>query len=228
MAQFLRFMAIMFAAFGGLTPFIVASGLLSKNNSWAWTQIGYISLGLAAACVGLDKFFGYSSSWIRFIMTSLALQKHLDWAPLNSKVVGDQFNSNAFENMVRRVQTFNLQVLSELEKEASDWAAEYRSNLAEMEKAARQQLETLRPGSISLRIINADKTKEGVSVSMDGIIQQITKQADCFLSPVYPGDHYIQVKGEIDGKVVSAAGNARVEPGRSISLELILSVSGDS
>lgn len=47
-------------------------------------HFGYIFLALAAGCVAMDKFFGFSSNWMRFMTTSLALQRHLaefemDW-----------------------------------------------------------------------------------------------------------------------------------------------------
>jgi hypothetical protein len=228
-ARALRFMAIVFAAFGGLIPFIVGSGLLPKIVGLDWTQIGYISLGIAASCIALDRFFGFSSSWIRYITTSIVLQKHLaefqyDWAVLSSKAVGNEFNPDMCENMLRRVQTFMLKILTELEKEAADWAAEYRSNLAEMEKATREKLETMGPGSISLRIVNADKIKDGVSILVDGVVKQVSKQQDIFLSPIDPGDHFIQAKGETNGSAITAAGNVRVETGRIVALELRLEV----
>jgi hypothetical protein len=46
--------------------------------------------------------------------------------------------------MFRRIQEFRLKVHSELENEASNWASEYRNNIAEMERVTQQQLEKIR------------------------------------------------------------------------------------
>jgi hypothetical protein len=150
-AQILRFSAILFAAFGGLSPLLVTGNMLpSTNSAWNWTLVGYVSFGLAAASIGLDKFFGFSSSWVRFVLTELALQRHLaefqhDWAILSSKAVTeDPFDSKTCEIMFRRIQEFRLKVHSELENEASNWASEYRNNIAEMERVTQQQLEKIR------------------------------------------------------------------------------------
>ena len=123
--------------------------LHSTSNTWNWTLVGYVSLGLAAACIGLDKFFGFSSSWVRFILTGLTLQRHLaefqhDWAILSSKAVVEKFYLKMCEIMLRRIQEFRFKVHSELDKEASNWATEYRNNIAEMERAAQQQLDKIR------------------------------------------------------------------------------------
>jgi hypothetical protein len=143
-ARILRFSAITFGAFGVLIPFISISKIIPDTINFNWIEIGYISLGIAVSCISLDKYFGYSSSWIRFIMVSLTLQKLLakfqyDWAILNSDAIDHPCDANTCKNMLSTIQAFMLEVLSELEKEATEWANEYRNSLAEMEKSTREQ-----------------------------------------------------------------------------------------
>jgi hypothetical protein len=226
-AKRLRGLAIIFVAFGGLTPFIVGSGLLPNSNI-IWTQIGYIFLGVAVCLIGLDKFFGYSSSWIRFMVASNTLQKHLaqfqyDWAILRAKASCSKLATDSCEPLLQCIQAFSLKAYSEIEKETSEWASEFRSNLSEMEKSARQQIEEMKPGSISLKLINAEKTKNGVTIFIDGgISNQGVRQNDYLLSPVFPGQHYIQVSGEINDKEVSISKIAQVTAGNLTILELKL------
>ena len=86
--RLLRFLAIFLTTAGGLLPFVVASGLFNDTDDrFKWSQLGYILLALAGGCVLLDKFFGFSSAWVRYVTTALALQRHLarfqfDWATL--------------------------------------------------------------------------------------------------------------------------------------------------
>jgi hypothetical protein len=47
-------------------------------------------LGVAAALIGLDKTFGYSSGWARYVLTATNIRKsledfRLDWAELMAK-----------------------------------------------------------------------------------------------------------------------------------------------
>ena len=59
-SRLLRVVAIGFAALGGLAPIISSLDWFTQSSHLVG-QLGYISLGLAAACVGFDKFFGFSS-----------------------------------------------------------------------------------------------------------------------------------------------------------------------
>ncbi len=230
-AKILRGLAIVFVALGALTPFIVGSKIIPEN--WVginWTQVGYISLGIAVCLIGLDKFFGYSSSWVRFMTTSNALQKHLaefqyDWAILSAKASCSPLSPGGCEPLLQRVQAFALKVHSEIEKETSDWAAEYQSNLAEMERSARQQIESMNPGSISLKIVNAGQTKDGVSIFMDGnLVGHGIKQPYYLLSQVFPAQHLVEIRGDIGGKPVRDSKVVQVAASKPTDLELKLEV----
>lgn len=226
-AKVLRGLAIVFVALGALTPFIVGSKIIPEG--WVginWTQVGYISLGIAVCLIGLDKFFGYSSSWIRFMTTSNALQKYLaefqyDWAILSAKASCNPLTPGGCEPLLQRVQTFALKVHSEIERETSEWAAEYRSNLAEMERSARQQIEAMNPGSISLKMENAGQTKDGVSIFMDGnLVGHNIKQPYYLLSQVFPAQHLVEISGNIGGKTVRDSKAVQVAAGKTTDLEL--------
>jgi hypothetical protein len=224
-AQATRLGAILFTAIGGLVPLIVATKVLPKFGETDVTQFGYIALALAAACVGLDKFFGFSSAWIRYLTTAMTLQKvlqefQLDWAVICASENGQ--SPPALEARLKRIQTFLLRVHSELERETADWAAEYRSNLAEMEKSARQQLEANRPGSINLTVPNVAQATGGVVVLLDGASVQVITIPDCLVSPVFPGDHLVTIRGSVQGKLVSASQQIRVDAGRTYLLQFKL------
>lgn len=228
-AKILRGLAIVFAALGGLTPFLTASKILPKDwNGFDWTQIGYIFLGIAVCLIVLDRFFGYSSSWMRFMITSNTLQKDLaefqyDWAILSVKASSNPLTPPDCEPLLKRVQTFALKVHSEVEKETSEWAAEYRSNLAEMERSARQQLESMNPGYISLKITNSEDSKDGVSIFMDNkLVAQGIKQPYYLLSQVFPGQHLIGISGEINGITVKDSNIVDVAAGKPVDIELKL------
>jgi integrase len=87
-SRLLRLLAIILTAVGGLTPILSALGWAQNLNIG---QLGYLFLGLAAACVGLDRFIGFSSGWIRYITTKMTLERALsdfrfEWAMIEITV----------------------------------------------------------------------------------------------------------------------------------------------
>jgi hypothetical protein len=237
-ARTIRLAAIFFTTIGGLIPLIAASKVLTmwtvsttNSNGAAGTigiefsQFGYVALALAGACILLDKYFGFSSAWIRYLTTATMLQRLLhefclDWAALD---VCREGQAPQFESLLRRAQTFITRVRTEVEKETADWAAEYRTNLAEMEKSVREQLDANRPGSIALTVANVSKATEGgVTVLLDGATMQKIDVPDCLLAPVFPGEHVVTIRGKVKDALRSLSTPARVEPGRPHLLTLKL------
>src|SRR5215218_7785801 len=76
----LRLLVILLVTAGGLQPLLDAAAPGPSRTAW-----GYVLLALAAACIGLDRFFGISSGWMRSMTTAQALERRLeqlqyDWA----------------------------------------------------------------------------------------------------------------------------------------------------
>jgi len=223
-AQWLRLAAILFTVVGGLIPLISGSTTLGQGEA-VFSRLGYVALALAGACIALDKFFGFSSAWIRYLTTATTLQRtvakfQLDWAILCVSV--EVSSPTRKETMLRRILAFVRQVRSTVEKETAEWASEYRRNLAEMEKSTQEQLETSRPGTINVTIPNVEKAVGGVTVLLDGAPMQSASTSECQLRPVFPGEHLITIKGKVGRKNVIASASLRVEPGHTHTLTLAL------
>ena len=99
-ARFIRFFAVTLFSVAGLIPLLDATGLFDgaplvvpgstnpdevrqivEQSLAAGIDSGQIALlfaAVAAALIGMDKFFGLSSSWTRFISAELSLQRSLD------------------------------------------------------------------------------------------------------------------------------------------------------
>lgn len=82
-ARLLRFGSIMAGTIAGLIP--ILAQIFAKNGQPiiqpAWASV---ALGIAAAFVLLDRFFGFSSAWMRYIATELNIRQltqefNLDW-----------------------------------------------------------------------------------------------------------------------------------------------------
>ena len=132
-----RFLAILFVAIAGIVPLVITAlpdGVVSPKI----VDISYIFIGMAAFLIGVDKFFGYSSSWMRYITTQIALETLLakfryDWAIESVKASG-KLDADACKPLLTLVKNFAADVQSKMENETAQWATELRNNLTEEEK----------------------------------------------------------------------------------------------
>ena len=137
----LRFVAILLFVMGGLVPIVKATLLpeTTRNLPFDFGQAGYLLIGIAAGCVGLDRYFGYSTGWIRYITAAMAIEKSLEeyrmeWARNISKLRGAPPNEQQLDQLIQTCETFSLAIKTQVEQETNAWVAEFQSNLTQLEK----------------------------------------------------------------------------------------------
>jgi hypothetical protein len=228
----LRFTAILLTVFGGLTPVFAGLGV-STVHWWGLNinlgQIGYLFLGLAAACIGLDRFFGFSSGWMRYISTKMTLEKslsefRLDWAMLVAKLGANPPTADQVQLMIQRVREFLLAVTTQVEQETQAWVSEFKTNLAEVEKTAKAQGESTSPGAIDITVTNGLDTEDGFTVEIDGMQVKRIRGTNHQIGYVPPGPHKIAVSGKINGEQRDASELVNVAPGEIAKATLALPV----
>jgi hypothetical protein len=187
-SQAIQFSALILTAAAGILPVIVQ---IVKNlrpspfpPNFDSGPIATLCVGIAASMIGLDKAFGYSSGWTRYVLTATTMTKVLqefrfDWvAMVAAAAVPPTLEEQA--KLIGRAKDFVSTVQGMVLQETKDWATEFQSNMAQMEKDLKTQLDTLRaqvdktikdkedavrqseqaakPGSIELTLTNGDKT----------------------------------------------------------------------
>lgn len=143
----LRLGAILLTTIGGLLP--IFQGAIQGN----YGQYGYLVLGLAAACVGVDKFFGLSSGWIRDMSTQLSLQKilaefQIGWILLWVDIEDNKPTPEQQKTLLHYLKDFQAQLFTEIHQETQLWAAEFQSSLIQLEKYAKMRSEMQRANQI--------------------------------------------------------------------------------
>lgn len=138
-----RLLAILGGAIGGLIPLISGADLVDEGgwlglNPVQFGQLGYIALALAAASLSLDRFYGYSRKWMRFMRTQHQLEQlltefHLDWVELKRQQGGAPAPDHQ-QSMLARIKAFRLAVLELIGQEMQTWIAEFQSSLSALEK----------------------------------------------------------------------------------------------
>ena len=137
-ARRLRVMAIVLITIAGILP--VLSQI--SEQSWDFTIApawATIVLGVAVSLVALDRFFGFSSAWARFIATELAIQAAFDqfqirWQQALVAVPSDGLGSDDVSALLELARQFVATVDGLVEAETSVWIKEFHESLRQIEQ----------------------------------------------------------------------------------------------
>ncbi len=197
-SKLLRISAILLTLAGGLSPIFESINLLSVQ----FCQYGYLAFALAATCVGIDKFMGFSTSWMRYMMTAIRLQKSLadfqsDWNILWMDIEDNKPTKTQQKLLMQRTKAFHLKVVQEIEQETQLWTNEFQSSLSQLEYAATSQLDMTKQGIINLEIPNVDLAKNGVNIELNGVTVAHTLEKHIQIGHVPTGSHTLGIRGII-------------------------------
>jgi hypothetical protein len=141
MSMALRFISIVLFVLGGLVPIIKATLPTSTAAMlpFDFGQAGYLLIGVAAGCIGLDRYFGYSTGWIRYITTAMAIEKsleeyRLEWTQQMAKARGNPTTAEQLDQLIGICSKFSLTFKSHVEQETKAWVTEFQGNLAQLQK----------------------------------------------------------------------------------------------
>ena len=140
-SMFLRFVAIILFVLGGLVPIVKATlpNAVAARVPFDFGQSGYLLIGVAAGCMGLDRFFGYSTGWIRYVTTAMAIEKsleefRLEWTRNMARMRGAAPTPEELERLIQTCAAFSLAIKSQVEQETKAWVVEFQTNLSQLEK----------------------------------------------------------------------------------------------
>ena len=130
-SRMLRALAILLATLGGAVPVLALAAGQSQGAAW-----GYLPLALAAGCVGYDRFFGYSSAWLRYMTAAAALRGllvdfELNWTLRLGQLGERSPKPDEIDELVAAVRTFAASVNQVVQSETDAWRAEFSSRLSE-------------------------------------------------------------------------------------------------
>jgi len=233
-SQALRFLSIIFAAIGALCPLIDATGILGSpsdtQNRLILAQWGYVFLALAASIVGFDYYFGHSSGWMRFIVTQISIERALkefqyDWLILKVQQENNPSNTPIF---VQRAKDFTLQIENIIKQETDAWVTEFQTNISQLEKVLKTEIEARKPGSIKVTVKNcADFDKISIRLN-DNLVRELDGVSEGIINTISPGRYEITVIGIKDGKETKASKVVEVQAGAMASAEFSLSIENNS
>lgn len=234
-SKLVRWSAIILTGLAGLFPIVKSAwpdalkSLLGGKLLWMQPSnpdlLVSLFVGLAAVLVALDRFGGFSTGWIRYVRTATELQRllcefRLDWATLESRLKNANDQAGV-EAMIGRAKEFVTTVRVAVLQETQQWATEFESNLAQLEKDIRTQRaereeveakrrEATRAGSISLTITNPEAiTEDTVTFALLGesgeVLRETTARRQHWSRLAIPPGHYtIHIEAKSAGHVITA------------------------
>jgi hypothetical protein len=228
LSQWIQFLAVALTSAAAIVPIF---GQLFKSETFKSGLWASLLVGLAAALLALDKAFGFSSGWARYVMTATNIRKlleefRMDWTVLIAKACPSP-TPEQVEALIQRAKEFRVAVEGMVLQETKDWVTEFQNNVAQLEKDVTAQLAALKaqsekaaqPGSIQLTVPNADKSDSAtIQVELEGASgaapgESVTGSKTWVRLNLAPGQYRVTVSATVSGKPVSASAAVIVKPG---------------
>ncbi len=140
-----RLGAIVAASAAGILPILTmiftTDGRPAFSPAWA-----SVAIGIAAALVLLDRFFGSSTGWMRFIRTEMHLRQLHQESEMNREReratwAGQEPSAEQVQQMFGRASAFVTRVSEIVRQETEEWVMEFQSTLRQHDEAARARSE---------------------------------------------------------------------------------------
>jgi hypothetical protein len=243
-SQWIQFLAVSATAAAAITP-IVIQIVKSRGRLYAFDSgpIASLLICIAAALLGIDKAFGFSSGWTRYVLTATAMTKllhqfRLDWVGLTA-AANTRPTPQQQAALIQRAKEFSSAIEGLVMQESKDWATEFQGNMTQLEKneleGLKAQLDRViqdeelrhRPGAIELIVTNADKTDgfhfEVVLEGQSGRFADSISNSNVHAwSKMTPGTYTLSVVAKAKGTPISTATVIDVGPGETAKPSVVL------
>lgn len=141
-ARILRVLAILFVSGAGLLP-MLAHIITRDGKPLIPPVLASVFLLVAATIVLLDRFFGLSSAWMRYVPTELRIKQILkefkmEWETKRAECDGEEPNSAQVQMMLSNAKAFVTEVDEIVRKETDEWVSQFQSVLTQLDKTAKK------------------------------------------------------------------------------------------
>jgi hypothetical protein len=226
-ARTLRAGSILAGTIAGLIP--VLAQIFTNNGQPrfqpAWASV---ALGIAAALVLLDRFFGFSSAWMRYVATELTIQQlnkefHLDWDADKAVWLGVEPTPEQLRGTLTRFRSFVTQVNAIIKQETDAWIQEFQTTLKQIDDAAKAKSTAAELGAINITLANGDACENGWILTIDEGSATAQRGKTAAVHDLVPGVHKLKANGTIAGTAKQAEAAVTVGAGAPASVQLTLS-----
>lgn len=221
-ARIIRVLSIILAALAAILPTL--SELLQQKDGTTIIRAGWttVSLGIAGSLLLLDRFFGFSSAWIRYIVAELQIKQinedfQMDWETERAEWQGNPPTREQVIQMLARCKAFISQVNNIVRDETNAWVQEFQNSIKYIDDTLKTGSKQPEPGALNINITNGDIAKEGWQLKIDNGDFENYSGKTAAKKNLTPGNHLIRIEASIDNKVKQIEKVVLITPGGTCS-----------
>ncbi len=237
-AQWIRGIVVISTASGGILP--VIAGL--ETFKWLNPVLASIVLAFGATALAFDRYYGFSSAWMRYIITELKLKGmievfELEWlqekAIWQMKDKPEAVRLDYTRQMLGRCARFTTDVSKLVEDETLNWVDEFKQNITnldselkaqsdEMRKAYTEKMAQAKRGGIHITLTNEQPLKNW-ELFLDSEPIRLCHGKTAGITNIAPGMHTVAAKMVAGEQTLSAEATVKISPETIEKVELELS-----
>lgn len=237
LARAYRTGALVLGGLAGLLPIFaqMRGGPAADSKAWwsfllplveqpAWASV---FLGLAALLVLLDRFFGCSTAWMRFITTEQQVRQALHEFQLDCDMEqasweGSQPGPEQVQKALQRCKAFMTRVDDLVRAETEKWVGEFQDAIKQVDEIAKARAALMETGAVNVSVANGDKAEGGWQLAVDDSPPTTHAGVQATLGALAPGLHTITVSATVNGKHRSARKAVTVLQGKAADVSFTL------
>jgi len=225
-SQVCRALSIIFISIGSLMPVLGSVGVISTKIP-GLSEWGYVFLGVGAAFIALDKFFGFSSGWTRYVLTAQIIQKtiysfDLDWTKLQARLGNRAPGPSEIDEFLQIAKTVYESIMGQVAQETQQWAAEFQQSIADLESMTKARMQANEPGALAVSLTGSESLDSQPEVMIDEVSYGRIEAGNWAISRIAPGQHAVRILGSLNGKRVQASDVVTILPGGKAQVSLAL------
>lgn len=204
-----------------------AGELASPLDHWMQPAWASVLILLAATLVGLDRFFGFSHGWMRYVDAQMKLtagleQFDMDWQKHWVAVGGEGPSPEQALAMLSTCGAFAAHVRAIVQAETAEWIQEFRATLTQVDETVKVRGTESQSGIINVVVTNGDLAAGGWILSVDGGREERHQGRTAALANLWPAAYRLRVQGRIGDQTVQAERAVLLKPGEALNVELTL------
>jgi len=226
----LRYCSIFLIALAGILPILITI-FKNCNINPAWSAV---VVGLAGLMLAIDKFGGFTSGWIRYVMAAQKLNQIMEefrftWESNKVRPMDTPLNTDEIQTLIKNCQEFLQNVQLIVSDETQKWVVEFQSALNDIDEAAKiaaesakANVKTKEEGAIAITVSNGVSCEKPWSITLNGKFVSNYSGNSAALSNLKPGIVILKITGTINGKHVEDEKPVSVKGGEISSITMTL------
>jgi hypothetical protein len=195
------------------------------DSGWL-LNIGYIIALIATGLFLLDRFYGFSTGWIRLNSTLTELgnaRREFENILLNARLIHAADNLDGFKALVSIIKTFDDNISAIVKAETDTWVKEFQAGNEELQTLLKTQSEQQKPGDLKVSVKNYTQF-EDITLNINGSDKGKVYGGIQLITSIRPGNHAIKITAikVADQKQFVKTDVAVVKPGEMCTLEIVL------